>query len=150
MESGFGLSNKSEAERSLLRKYRRTIDDGTFDIREVANDVKAYKLTIDDAHELELDSKQPELLRDFKSLSLDRALDVWDEMTPEEKKLSKAALETKAVNQLKAGKLLPEARRRMVVRVKQALRPEAPTTGLGQPLVPMLRHLLMGSQQAAP
>jgi hypothetical protein len=149
LESGFGLSNKSEAERSLLRKYRRTIDDGTFDIREVANDVKAHKLTIDDAHELELDSKQPALVRDFKSLTLDRALDVWDEMSPEEKKLAHDALETKAVNQLKAGKLLPEARRRMVVRVKQALRPEAPNTGLSQPLVPILRHLI-GSQQAAP
>jgi hypothetical protein len=149
LESGFGLSNKSEAEPSLLRKYRRTIDDGTFDIRDVANDVKGHKLTIDDARELERDSKQPALVRDFKSLTLDRALDVWDEMTPEEKKLSHDALETKAVNQLKTGKMLPEARRRMVVRIKQALRPEAPTTGLGQPLVPILRHL-MGSQQAAP
>ena len=109
----------------------------------MANDVKGHRLTIDDARELELDSKQPELLRDFKSLSLDRALDVWDEMTPEEKKLAHDALETKAVNQLKAGKQLPEARRRMVVRIKKALRPEAPNTDLSfQPLVPMLRHLI--------
>jgi len=61
----------------------------------------------DDAREREKDSKQPALVRDFKSLTLDRALDVWDKMTPEEKKLSQAALETKAVNQPKAGKQLP-------------------------------------------
>jgi hypothetical protein len=149
MESGFGISNKSDAEPALLRKYRRAIDDGKFDLRDVANDVKSHKLTIDDARELALDSKQPALVRDFKALTLDRALDVWDEMTLDEKKFSPATLETKAVNQLKAGKQLPEERRRLVERIKKALRPEAPTTGLGQPLVPMLWHLL-GGQPTAP
>ena len=44
--------------------------------------------------------------------------DVQEEATV---KLSQAALETKAVNQLKTGKQLPEARRRLVVRIKKAL-----------------------------
>ena len=42
-------------------------------------------------------------------------------MTPEEKKLSQATPKTKAVNQLKAGKQLPEARGRLAARSSKAL-----------------------------
>jgi hypothetical protein len=74
----FGESTRTPAEQKVIAKYRATIEVGKFHPNAVRADYKAGKLTECDAKTLMSDNQSLQLVRDFRRLSLEKALIVWD------------------------------------------------------------------------
>jgi hypothetical protein len=74
----FGESTRTPAEQKLIAKRRAAIEVGKLDPNAVRADYKAGKLTECDAKTLMSDNQRLQLVRDFRRLSLEKALTVWD------------------------------------------------------------------------
>jgi hypothetical protein len=72
--------------RSSFAKHRAAIDADRFDANAVRSDFKAGKLRERDARTLIEEAKTPQLLRDFRRLSLERAMEVWELTNDDERK----------------------------------------------------------------
>lgn len=86
LKGGSGESTRTPAEQKLMTKYLGDIDAGHLNPENVRADYKAGKLRERDARRLLSESKTPQLERDFRRLSLERALDVWELANDQERK----------------------------------------------------------------
>jgi hypothetical protein len=91
----FGESNRTDAEQKVMQKHRNAILAGKFQAGAVRQDVQAGKLTDNDAKALVTESQTPPLVRDFKRLSIEKALDVWNVANDEERKALRPLLQRK-------------------------------------------------------
>jgi hypothetical protein len=96
----FDESSRSPEEQQLMKRHRSQIDAGKFSADQVRNDYSSGKLTEHDARELLSDSKTPQLVRDFKRLSIEKALEVWSVADDQERSQLRPILEAKARRQL--------------------------------------------------
>jgi len=133
----FGESSRTPAEQKLMASHRAAIDADKFDAGKVRDDFKAGKLTEKDARALISESKTPQLGRDFKRLSLEKALEVWKVADDEERKQLRPILEAKARRQLE--NRVPSERAALKSKVQAALSEKhAPL----KPLPLMLKKIL--------
>jgi hypothetical protein len=81
-----------------MSKYRSDIDAGKLSADKVRADFKGGKLRERDARTLIEESKSPQLLRDFRRLSLKRALEVWELANDAERKQLRPILLRRVAN----------------------------------------------------
>jgi hypothetical protein len=125
----FGETTRTPAEQKLMQKHRSAIDAGKFDPNAVRTDLKAGRLTERDAKLLLSESQSPQLVRDFKRLPLEKALQVWEVANDDERKQLRPALQKKAES-LK--NRVPAER----AKLQQQLRGALSQTAAPQPAIP--------------
>jgi hypothetical protein len=116
-------------QQKLMSKYRSDIDAGKLSADKVRADYKAGKLRERDAKTLIEESKSPQLLRDFRRLSLERALEVWDLANDEERKQLRPILlkkKSQLENRIPAERKLLEEKLRGAMSEKKAPQPAIP------------------------
>lgn len=136
-------SNHTPDEQKLMQKHRAAIEAGKFDPNAVRADYKAGKLTERDAKALMNENQSPQLVRDFRRLSLEKALEVWDVANDDERKQLRPILQKKA-KQL--DNRVPAERAPLQQKLKAALSEKTAP----QPAIPnVLRKLLTSTTAAA-
>jgi uncharacterized protein YPO0396 len=127
------VGEKGNSATSAQNPHSATADSG---FTEVRSDYKAGKLTERDARTLLSDNQSPQLVRDFRRLPLEKALEVWDVADDQERKQLRPILKKKA-QQLK--NRVPAERAPLQQKLKAALSEKTAP----QPAIPnVLRKLL--------
>jgi hypothetical protein len=137
----FGETTRTPAEQKLMQKHRSAIDAGKFDPNAVRTDLKAGRLTERDAKLLLSESQSPQLVRDFKRLSLEKALEVWEVANDDERKQLRPSLQKKAES-LK--NRVPAERGKL----QQQLRGALAEAAAPQPAIPSVLRKLLTSKTA--
>lgn len=106
--------NKSDRRHDYEAKLR----NGEVTLKDLANEVKAGKITAKDAAAIRDNQKSGGLVSDFRSLSLPAALEVWEKASAEEKKQIRTELVRK---QAKLRDYLPERQKALRAKLNESL-----------------------------
>lgn len=122
-----------------MARYRGDIDAGKLNPEKVRGDYKAGKLRERDASTLIEEAKTTQLLRDFRPLSVERALEVWD-LAGDEERVQLLPILQKKKSQLE------NRVRQNVTKLEEKLRAALSQKKAPSPAIPgALRKLLLSS-----
>lgn len=128
-------SQRSQA--AVMRKFWNQINDGSLDRTAVDKAYHDGQIAAKDRTALLKAARKPELTRDFASLHFDDALNVWKEMSPQERAQSRATLIRKYHYELQHS--TPADRREVTRKFREAV--AQPAGGSAQVRRPMLPRL---------
>jgi len=128
-----------------MRKFWNQVSDGSLDRAAVDKAYRDGQIALKDRTALLKAARKPELTRDFASLHFDDALDVWKQMSPQEKAQSRPTLVKKYHYELQHS--TPADRKEVTRKFREAV---AQPTRVSAPARPIMPPSLLGPSSTTP